>query len=120
MEVTREQIAQGVVKFINSNVINHVDDKATKLLLGMAAAAVEIKPQIIDSVLDNPMLSLFIKTENGYDLSAIEKAAASAMDKYGNLTIYIPPIPFISPSEKTLTFNADDVRKLRASVEGRA
>lgn len=120
MEVKKEQVAQGVIKFMRNDVIGHVEDQATKLLLGLAASAIELNANILDGILENEMLSLFIKSKNGgYDFSAIEQAASKAISEYGELTITIPAIKFISPTEKILRFNAEDVKRLRSYIEGR-
>jgi hypothetical protein len=119
MEVTKQQIAKGVARFIQEDMIPHVTDSGMQLILGITAGAVDSKPKLLDKLLDNEMLAAVAKNGENYDLSVLQNAATSAVDKYGKLTITIPGIKFISPEEKTLQFGSDDIRRLMARIEGR-
>lgn len=121
MTISKENIAHGVVKFIRNDVIASVPDNSMKIILGIAAAAIETNPSAINSILDNEMVSAFIAspTGNGYDLSTLEQAAAAAMDQYGSLSVQLPGIPLISPEPKILSFGSGDVRSLIGYIEGR-
>lgn len=121
MTITRDNIAHGVVRFIRNDVISSVPDNSMKIILGIAAAAIEANPSAINSILDNEMVSAFIAspTGNGYDLSTLEQAAAAAMDQYGALSVQLPGIPLISPEAKMLSFGSGDVRSLIGYIEGR-
>jgi hypothetical protein len=119
MEVSKEQIAKGLARFIQNDMIPHISDSGMQLLLGITAGAIDTKPQVLDSILDNEMLSALSKSGEKYDLSVLKNAATSAIDKYGKLSITIPGIKFISPHEKEIQFSSDDVRKLIDRIEGR-
>ena len=119
MEVTKSQIAKGVARFIQEDMIPSVSDKGMQLLLGIVAGAVETKPQLMDKLLENEMLAIVAKSGDNYDLSLLQKTATQAIEKYGKLTITIPGIKFISPDEKVLQFGSDDVRRLIERIEGR-
>jgi hypothetical protein len=119
MEVTKEQIAKGVSRFIQEDMIPQISESGMQLVLGIAAGAIETRPQILDKLLENEMLSAIAKVGNNYDLTALRNAATSAVDKYGKLQITIPGIKFISPGDKVLQFSSDDIRKLVARIEGR-
>ena len=119
MEVTKTQIAKGVARFIQDDMIPHVNDSGMQLVLGIAAGAIDSKPQVLDSLLENEMLAAVSKSGEYYDLNVLKNAATSAIDKYGKLTITIPGIKFISPHEKTLQFSSEDVRRLVERIEGR-
>ena len=115
MEVTKEQIAKGVAKFIQEDMIPHISDSGMQLILGVTAGAVETRPNILDKLLSNEMLEAVAKSGNNYDLSLIKNVAASAIEKYGKLSITIPGIKFISPGEKVLQFGEGGF--LRAFVD---
>lgn len=119
MEVTRSQIAKGVARFIQDDMIPHINDSGMQLILGVTAGALDTKPQLLDKLLENEMLVAVAKSGENYDLSVLQKAATSAIDKYGKLSITIPGIKFISPEEKVLQFGSDDVRRLIEKIEGR-
>lgn len=119
MDVTKEQIARGVARFIQEDVIPNVGDSATQIVLGITASAIDTNPKILDKLLDNEMLATVAKVGNNYNLTTLQNAATSAIDKYGKLTVTIPGIKFISPDEKILQFSSEDVRRLIAHIEGR-
>lgn len=119
MDVPKDQIAKGIAKFIQEDVIPNIGDNATQIVLGIASAAVESNPRLLDKILDNEMLAAVAKVGNNYNLSTLQNAAATAIDKYGKLTITIPGIKFLSPDDKILQFGSDDVKRLIAHIEGR-
>lgn len=119
MDVTKEQIARGVAKFIHEEVIPGVGDSATQILLGITASAIDTNPRLMDKLLDNGIFSMVARVGNSYNLSTLQNAATSAIDKYGKLTFTIPGIKFISPDDKILQFGSDDVKRLVALIEGR-
>ena len=119
MEVSKAQIAKGVAKFIQDDVIPQVTDSGMQLVLGITAGALETKPKILDSLLDNDMLEAVAKVGENYDLGVLKTAAMASIDKYGKLSITIPGIKFISPTEKVLQFSSDDIRRLVEKIEGR-
>lgn len=119
MDVTKDQIARGFAKFLHEDVIPNVGDSATQIVLGIAASAMDVNPKLLDKVLENEMLTAIAKVGNNYNLSTLQKAAESAIDKYGKLTITIPGIKFVSPDDKILQFGSDDVKRLVSHIEGR-
>lgn len=119
MEVTKQQIAKGVARFIQEDMIPQITDGGMQLLMGVAAGAIDTRPQMLDKILDNEMLSAVAKSGENYDLGLLQKVAVSAVEKYGKLSITIPGIKFISPDEKVLQFGSDDIRRLIERIEGR-
>lgn len=119
MDVTKDQIAKGIAKFIHEDVIPNVGDNATQIVLGIAASAVETNPKLLEKVLENEMLVAVARVGNNYNLTTLQNAATLAIDKYGKLTVTIPGIKFISPDDKILQFGSDDVKRLVAHIEGR-
>lgn len=119
MEVTKDQIAKGLARFIQDDVIPNISDSGMQLVMGIAAGAIDTKPQILDKILENEMLSALAKSGEKYDLSVLKTAATNAINKYGTLSITIPGIKFISPNEKEIQFNSDDIKRLVDRIEGR-
>ena len=113
MEVSRGQLVSGATKFAKNEVINKVTDKNFKMVMSMLVNLLEVKPELVDEFL-KPMAN-----ENGmYDIDLLEMVLCKTMDEYGDFPIVVPAIKFISPTEKELRFNSDDVRKLRNYIMG--
>lgn len=57
--------------------------------------------------------------ENGmYDIELFESVICRTMDEYGEFVVTIPAIKFLSPEQKELRFNSDDIRKLKNYIMG--
>lgn len=118
MEVTKTQIAKGLSRFIQEDMLPHVDDRGMQFVLGVASGTIDANPQVLDKLLDNPLLAMAAKSGNNYDLSTLKRAASSAIEKYGKLEITVPGIKFISPADKVFQFSKEDVEKLVSRIEG--
>lgn len=116
---SKEQIAQGVIKFVRNDVLPTIQDKAFRTVLSAGAYMLEAEPSMIDRVLEHPIVTLMLpKAGSGYDVSKVEQAAKKALDDNGGLEIVIPGIKWISPDEKVLKFTAADVTALRNYIGG--
>lgn len=119
MNVSKQQIINGVTRYVKNEIINKVTDKPLKIIIATAVSMLEAKSEIIDSVFDNPIVSSILNETNGsYDINAIGDALEKAMKEYGDFPIEIPAIKFISPQEKQLTFTAADIAKLKECIVG--
>lgn len=118
MEVSKEQIAIGIVEFIRGEVIPNVEDTATQVILEVAATSIGANPKLLDKWIDNEMFSTIAKVGNNYNLGTLSMAVTSAIDKHGKITVTIPAIKFVSPKEKLLQFGSDDVKRLVTMIEG--
>lgn len=119
MQITRQQLLNGIAKYIRAEMIPHVPDKGFKVVLEAVAAMVEMRPQALDKLFDNPMVSAILQETDGfYDLDVIETALAKAADTHGGLVLTVPSIPLLSKDEKTLSFSANDIRAIRRYIEG--
>lgn len=119
MQVTQAQITTGTANFLRSEIIPKIPDKGFKVVLETAAAMVEMSPKIVDRVFQSPMVALLIQGNDGlYDLEYLEAALTKAMEAHGGLTVTVPAIPLVSPTEKTMTFTAADIRTLMRYIQG--
>lgn len=113
MEVSRGQLLSGATRFVRNEIASKVPDKNFKMVLIMLANLIEVKPELADEYF-KPMAN-----SNGmYDLELFEAVVCRTMDEYGEFVVSFPAIKFISPTEKELRFNADDVRKLKDYIRG--
>ena len=112
--VTREQIISGIEKFVVNDVISKVQDKALQIIIDTTLAVLKRRPELIDKYINN---SLF-KTDKGYDIDMMVELIKSSLNKLGAFPVVFPAIPFISPTEKILSFSADDIDTLASYIKG--
>ena len=112
--VTREQILSGVEKFIVNDVISKIQDRALCIVLDTALGFLKRRPEMLDKWIDNPLF----KTADGYDVDMMAEIVKSSLSKLGAFPVVIPAIPWVSPTEKVLSFSADDIDALVAYIKG--
>lgn len=120
MSVTKEQIVNGTIKYINAEVINKIPDKPLKIALAIGVSMIEKKPEVIDAFFEDDRISKILNKKNDgtYDIGEITEVIEKTLAEYGDFPVKISPIKFISPTEKELSFSTSDIRKLREYVEG--
>ena len=115
MEVTKAQLISGLTRFVRTEVLNKITDRPFKMMISAGLTALELRPEIADAYLENPML----KSKNGmYDVDFISEIAMRTTDDYGDFPLVIPGIPLVSPEEKVLRFTSEDIRKLKDYITG--
>ena len=120
MNVTKNQIIQGVVRYAKGEVIPKMaGDKPFQMTITTIVAMLEMNPSIADPLLNNPMIATIMNVKDGYyDLDMFEKALNQSMTQFGELELTIPGIPFLSPKEKVLKFNQNDIAQLKSYIGG--
>ena len=119
MKVTKEQIINGVVSFAETEVIPQVDDKATQILAAIFVRYVKANTKLVDTLFENQMVKTLLEAdENGmYETDGIFQIVSESIRQYGPFPVEIPPIPFISPTEKSLRFNESDISEIKRRIE---
>lgn len=113
MMITKEQLVNGVAKFIATELIPQVGDRNTKFVLAMAKDSLKENGDLAEDFLHSPMVSSLIKEEDGeYDVSHLFSILKSVLTEYNSFPVTIPKIPLFSPTEKVLKITAEDVDKL--------
>lgn len=117
MIVDKEQLINGVVKFIASDLIPQVGDRNTKFVLSMAKDSLKENSELADEFLDSPMISSLIKkVGNDYDITNFSSILKGVLTEYQSLPVTIPKIPLFSPVEKVIKITAEDVDKLMSYI----
>lgn len=120
MRVTKSQIVNGVVSYVESEVIPHVDDKPTQIIASIAVKSVKANPKLADKVFENPLVkSILDADEDGtYELEGLFKSVTESLKEFGpSFPVEIPAIPLISNSVKTLAFTESDVAEIKRQIE---
>lgn len=116
--ITKQQIIKGISEYVKNEILVKIDDQVTRLTIGGFVVALEVNPDLLDILFSNPLVSSLI-TKNGdqYELDKAFEVVTKTLDRYGSLPITIPPIKYLSPAEKKLSFSSDDIQKLKAYIE---
>lgn len=117
-KINSEQLVNGLMKYLNAEIIPHVSDTFTKLLLKTLVISSQANApaytKTVDSMVSGPFISDLLKVEDGLlDIEGFIDALRQAVNEVGELVVKIPPVKLISPEEKTLRFNAEDISKLK-------
>ena len=119
MTVTRNQLARGSAEYVLNEVAPHIPDMGMKFAATVFANSLKTNPALLDKVLSSPaMTMLIIPGEQGaLDVEPALNAIGDTLRQYGQLTLTIPSIPLLSKGEKTMSFTASDIDKLRSYIE---
>lgn len=119
MKVTKDQIINGAISYAEAEVVPQVGDKAMQIIIAIAVKAVRANPHLVDSMFENKTLQTFLKADDDgcFEIDDAFKYASEAVRQYGPFPIEIPAVPFISPSEKTLSFGESDIAELKKQIE---
>ena len=117
MQVTKQQIVNGVVKYSKNEIIPKVTDKTFRMIVSTATTMLEMNPDALTKWIDHPVVSSVLMENNGYyDVDMLEEALERTLEEYGDFSVKFPGIRFLSPEEKELNFSAADVKKLKAYI----
>lgn len=117
-KINSEQLLTGFIKYLAAEIIPCVEDTFTKLALKTFTITTQKNADAylnaLDDFIEKPFVNDFLKVEDGcFEVEELIDAARQAVNECGELTVKIPPVRFISPQEKTLSFNAADISKLK-------
>lgn len=119
MMISKEQLINGVIKFISNDLIPQVGDRSTKFVLAIAKDSLAEDSDLVDEFLNSPMVASLIKEVNGeYDISHFSSILKSVLSEYNSFPVTISKIPLFSPTEKVLKITAEDVDKLMRYISG--
>ena len=119
MEISRQQIASGFTKYVKLEVLPKIPDKTFAMIMATGIAMIDNKPELIDGILKNDMVSALLSENNGmYQVDTLKNALVETVNQYGELKIKIPGIKFISPEEKEFSFSAQDIGRMYEYMTG--
>ena len=115
--VSKNQIINGLIRYVKNEVIDKITDRPLKMVLATGVSMLETNPSIADPVFKSSFIS-GLEKDGAYDIDGICEIIEKTMKEYGDFPITIPSIKFISPTEKELSFNTEDIRKLKKYIGG--
>lgn len=109
---TKKEIADAVVKFINTDLMGDIDDRHLKFTLCMAKKALHENPDLMDVFLKSPIVATVVKEHDGeYDVDLFVKTMRNILSEYESYPITIPEIPMFAPA-KSLNVTVSDIDKI--------
>ena len=120
MRATKNQIVNGIVSYIQQEVLPRMeDDRALQIVFSVAAHAVKANDKLIDAIFDNGIVKALLDDDGSgkYDISGIMDSVRESVEQYGSFPVTVPPIPLISPREITIKLNAADISAIRRKIE---
>ena len=109
---TKKQIADGLVKFIQNDLIDSGIDSHSRFSLCMAKKALRENPNLLDHFFESPIVASVVKTDGEeYDLDMLIKTIKGvfADDSY---SIVLPKIPMFAPKDCIIKIDANDIDKI--------
>lgn len=120
MNVTKQQLVNGVIKYVKEEVVNKITDRPLKMAIAFGVSMFEMNPAIANKFFENDIVSqILCKNDDGtYNIEKITDALEKTLGEYGDFPVTIPVIKFISPTEKTLNFSRQDIKTLKDYIVG--
>ena len=120
MRVTRNQIVNGLVAYIQQEIMPKMDDdRALKILFSVAVNAIKANDKLIDKYLSNDIIRAMIDDDvsGNYDVERLMGWIRTSVDEYGAFPVIVPPIPLVSPREITLRLGPSDIIAIQRQIE---
>ena len=123
MRVTRNQIVNGLVAYIQQEIMPKMDDdRALKILFSVAVNAIKANDKLIDKYLSNDIVRTLIDDDGSgnYDVERLMDWIRTSVEEYGAFPVIVPPIPLVSPREITLRLGPSDIIAIQRQIENAA
>lgn len=112
MVVSKDKIVKGISRYARDYILPNITDNY-RVVMEVAVSALEVKPELLDKVLENEMVvTLLGDSEGGYDLDVLKKVLSGVAKQSNGLVITLPSIPLLSKHEKEMTFRDRDIDTL--------
>ena len=115
---TKKEIADAVVKFINTDLMGDIDDRHLKFTLCMAKKALHENPDLMDGFLKSPIVATVVKEHDGeYDVDVFARTLKNLLNEYESYSITVPHIPMFAPESYKIKITAGDVDKVMSYLK---
>ena len=114
---TRNQIANGMVKFIENDMSTAAGNGTSKFIVSLSKNALKKNPAIIDEALKNPLIHAVLPSSGGkYDIAPMTTMLKETMAETGTLPLKLPKIPLLLPEGDEIRLNSTDIDKIASYI----
>ena len=115
----KADIITGLISYVEKEIIPKMsDDKAFQIILSVLVNTLRTNKTLTDKVFENDIFRTITKQDgDSYDLNPLFDILTDSVSKYGYFPVTIPAIPFVSPTEKELKFDAEDIKTLKGYMK---
>lgn len=115
--VSKHNIINGLVKFIETDMASANGAATSKFVVLLAKNVIKKNENIIDSLLDNPMVkALLVESDGKYDLTTLMSALCDTATELGCIPLAIPKIPFLLPNGDELRLSVNDINTINRYI----
>ena len=118
-KINTEQLLLGIITYLHKEIIPCIEDTFTKITVRMFTITVEKRLDVYKNAVNDALKSQFVSEflqvdEDGcFDVEMFIDALRQSVNECGEIVVKIPPVKFVSPEEKVLRFNANDISSLK-------
>lgn len=118
---SKKEIVDGVITYAEKDLLPMLKgkDKALSMVIYFLLMQLKLKPGLADIFFENPFVKMILPTEEDgmYDIDSFMKSIRESVKKFGGtISVTIPAIPLLSPAEKELKFDEDDIDSMMSYI----
>ena len=115
--VTKHNIINGVVKFIENDMSRASGSNTSKLIVLLAKNVLKRNEDVIDSFLENPIAkTLLTETDGKYDLTTLISVLKDTANEMGYISLTIPKVPFLLPDGDEIRLGVNDINIINGYI----
>lgn len=116
---TKENLIAGLAEYVEHELIAKIDDRPLRIMIATAVSTIKNNLKAAEPILSHPIISAMLASDGdgNYDVCIFTQSLKDSIDRHGNLTIAVPPIPMLSPHGINITIDSGDVAKIESYIE---
>lgn len=121
MKITKINFAKALSEYLIDDLSRDISDSSVKMVVIGAGKLIGRKPQIIESLFDNPMVATAVDADGDHvSFDVIHEVVDDVIREMGSVSLEFPKIPFVAPNGATIKMTSSDFDKLFAHMKALA
>lgn len=113
MKITKANAAKALSEYLVDDLSRDISDGAVRMVVVGAGKLIGRKPQMIESLFDNPMVAAAVDADGDHiSFDTIREVVDDIVRDMGSIPLEFPKIPLISPNGATIKMTGADFDKL--------